>query len=796
MTTRKWGNERTIGDYDAFGGGNGKDWDVAALDSGGYVVTWLDHTTALVTARGQRYDAAGVPVGAVFEIGGSIPGNNKADVVVTGIDGGGFVVAFTNGSNAGDSYFERFNAAGVVQQTTAWDSDTSPEGNQAIVRTAGGFVMVETDQFDGGVVTDGIYMKSFDVNGNLLNGFVHANDDATIGFQTDPSIAALTGGQIVTSWVDYNDQTIKFRILDSALTPITASLIVDDDSFVSGVPEVPPQLVGLANGNFIIVWHESLEPDSADQSGYTVRGMIYSATGTQQSGLMLINSLRTGDQTSPDIVALPDGGFFVSWVGLPSGINSDIKGLQFDAGGIRVGAEITINTTTSGIDIDPHMTVLSDGRIAVVWNEANTGTLRQQIIDPRDGVVAGTENTETLYGNDVFNDEMNGLGGNDTMFGLAGADVMFGGDGLDVLNAGRGDDTLYGGNDADTLNGEAGDDQLFGEGGSDRMSGGIGADDLDGGAGDDGVSFRGAKAGVAVNLLTGVGTSGDAAGDTYLNMESFFGSEFADTVVGGAVAGGFYGFGGDDNITGTALGDRLIGGLGNDTMNGLGGIDRVYYDTSLVLVQVNLATNINSGGEAQGDILSNIEEVSGSAFGDTIIGKSGNERFFGNGGNDRLDGGLGADTLVGGVGSDTFVFVLGQSGQTLPTLDIISDYAKGLLNIGDVIDYGSLLTVGGSNLAATATEASINTTTGVASFAAGSGATLADALADITARMTAATNSIGEFAFFNVNASGSFYAFISDGIAGVTTGDVVMQLNAVTSINTIDLTNGDITILT
>ena len=113
MAARKWGNERTIGDYDALGGGNGKDWDVAALDGGGYVVTWLDRTDVFATAiRAQRYDAAGVAQGTVFEVGASVTGSSKSDVVVTGIDGGGFVVAFTNGSNAGDSYFERFYGMG------------------------------------------------------------------------------------------------------------------------------------------------------------------------------------------------------------------------------------------------------------------------------------------------------------------------------------------------------------------------------------------------------------------------------------------------------------------------------------------------------------------------------------------------------------------------------------------------------------------------------------------------------------------------------------------------------------
>ncbi len=556
MAARKWGIERTIGDYDALGGGNGKEWDVAALDNGGYVVTWLDRTDVFATAiRAQRYDAAGVAQGAVFEVGASVTGSSKSDVVVTGIDGGGFVVAFSDGASGVPSYFERYNAAGAVQQTAQYDN--TAEGNHAIVRTTGGFVLAEADQFENGVETNGVWLQSYDLAGNIVASFVLANSDATTGIQTDPSIAALTGGQIVTSWVDYNDQTIKFRIFDAALAPTTASIIVDDDPFVSGVPEVPPQVVGLANGNFLIVWHESLEPDSGDQSGYAVRGMMYSATGVQQSGLMLINSLRTGDQTSPDIVALPDGGFFASWTSLPSGIDADIKGLQFDVGGIRVGAEITINTTATGIDIDPHMTLLSDGRIAVVWNEVGTGTLRSQIIDPRDGVVTGTASAETLYGNDLFNDDMNGLAGADVMYGLAGADIMLGGAGADALYGGRGDDTVYGGADNDVIYGDFGDDQQFGGEENDIIYSGAGGDLMDGGAGTgDAAFYVNELFGAVVNLTDQLLTGGSALGDTLFNFERVYGS------VRGA-----------NNLTGDAQGNILVGGLQNDTLNGGGGFD-------------------------------------------------------------------------------------------------------------------------------------------------------------------------------------------------------------------------------
>ena len=72
---------------------------------------------------------------------------------------------------------------------------------------------------------------------------------------------------------------------------------------------------------------------------------------------------------------------------------------------------------------------------------------------------------------------------------------------------------------------------------------------------------------------------------------------------------------------------------------------------------------------------------------------------------------------------------------------------------------------------------------------------MADALADIASSFTASTDTAGEFAFFKVNNTGNYNLFISDGVAGVTANDVVVQFTGVTAINTIDLTGGKLTVI-
>ena len=258
----------------------------------------------------------------------------------------------------------------------------------------------------------------------------------------------------------------------------------------------------------------------------------------------------------------------------------------------------------------------------------------------------------------------------------------------------------------DTLTGDAGSNVIYGGAGDDVISGGAGADKLDGGAGVDTLSFANASAGVSLAFTAmdeyGIGDvyanhaaggiDGDAAGDTYANFEIFIGSAFDDKVGGAATAMTYHLGAGNDvfdnvetqNVVDTVYGDEgsdtiwtgagddylnggagndmlfgengndtLVGGQGADALNGGAGIDTADYSASAAAVNVSLLTGQGLGGDAEGDTLASIENLTGSAFDDTLIGDGGNNILIGGAGNDVLVGGAGADVLNGGDGIDT-----------------------------------------------------------------------------------------------------------------------------------------------
>ncbi len=279
-------------------------------------------------------------------------------------------------------------------------------------------------------------------------------------------------------------------------------------------------------------------------------------------------------------------------------------------------------------------------------------------------LVGGATNTGSEAAGDVLTgiENLTGSGYDDTLTGDNFYNVLVGGGGNDSLSGGANNDSLYGDDGDDTLIGGAGADALYG--GNNAAAG-------------DTASYAASFSGVNVNLATGVGVGGDAAGDTLSGIENLIGSAVADTLVGD---------GGANILTGAAGNDTLSGGAGNDTLNGdggddtlIGGVgadvlnggsnsaigDTVSYTGSAAGVNASLVTGAaNTGGDAEGDVISGVENLTGSGNDDTLTGDdninavyggAGNDTLYGQGGSDYLSGQDGNDAVYGGAGNDTLL---------------------------------------------------------------------------------------------------------------------------------------------
>jgi Ca2+-binding RTX toxin-like protein len=100
---------------------------------------------------------------------------------------------------------------------------------------------------------------------------------------------------------------------------------------------------------------------------------------------------------------------------------------------------------------------------------------------------------------------------------------------------------------------------------------------------------------------------------------------------------------------------------------------------------VNLLTPGLNTGDAAGDTYTNIANLNGSRFNDTLIGDNNNNVLNGYGGNSEV-----GDILTGNGGADTFVFSGGKVTVTDFSHNEVDQIDLGNLNFGAGIDASAL----------------------------------------------------------------------------------------------------------
>ncbi len=256
----------------------------------------------------------------------------------------------------------------------------------------------------------------------------------------------------------------------------------------------------------------------------------------------------------------------------------------------------------------------------------------------------------TLFGDtERLLDSATLFGGNDTITGHDMSSNFIVGDVASVSN-GRligGDDLIRGGSLNDRLYGDA-DFVLTGTivGGNDTIYGGLGDDSIFGGGGDD-------------KLYAGGGN---------------------DTVEGGEGDDRIFIGAGDSTVT-AGLGDDYIriNKAGNVIIDGGDGQDTVDYSKSELGISLDILFGTFNGGLAGGDVLSNIENVIGTAQDDFVGGGNGNNTIETLGGEDQIFTDGGYDVIKAGADNDRVTLdsgggrIYGGSGTDLLNVNLSVD---------------------------------------------------------------------------------------------------------------------------
>jgi Ca2+-binding RTX toxin-like protein len=460
------------------------------------------------------------------------------------------------------------------------------------------------------------------------------------GMPGDPQLDAIVNTVFATQTYDASSVTFDFTVTDPSVTSISFNLAFGSDEF----PEWASQFVDI--GAVIV-----------DGQNAAVFGPNAPLTVTNEN------------------VA---AGYFVdNQAGqLPIEYDGMSKVLTATA-----AVHLGVNTVKIAVaDCGDH--VLDSGLFISGLHASNLPTTGLQI------EVAGTSGDDDLTGTSA-NEKFDAGAGNDSVDAGAGNDTLLGQDGNDTLSGGDGDDLMDGGAGSNTLNGGAGDDLLISKG-NDVISGGDGTDELK-------LDETGSKVGQTLDFSAATQTLANGDAISGIEQVDFKGGAGADHITGGALNDVIFGGAGADVLFGGAGDDTIAGGPGNDTLDGGAGIDTVSYAdaTAGVKVDLNLTTAQKTGGGGT-DLLTNFENVTGSAYNDTLTGTNGDNVIDGGAGTDTVSyakaaGGVSVDLsqtgpqATGGAGTDTLLNIENVTGSKYADT-LMGDGGNNVLNGGGGVD--------------------------------------------------------------------------------------------------------------
>lgn len=306
-----------------------------------YLVVWADDRGDVMF---QVYDSSG----------GAVGGEHAA--ATAGVDdqpaaafqpSGDIVIAWHNGGSIMGQRFDQSGAPlGPIFQV-----GSGSYGPAVDTDAGGGFVVV----WDGGAIK----ARQFSTVGVAVD----AEFEVESNFGSQPDLAVSDSGDFVVAWHDNALGGGAYDVFAQRVTSagaLTGPMLVVNSSTAQAQRHA--KVDNASNGDFVVIWN--------DGASYDVRGQRFAADGTPQGSEFVANadtSTAAGLFNGGNALTVrDDGSFVVAWSTNYTG--ADLKLREFDSSGTALTAnDVTVNTTTDGVHVEPSMAARSGGRFVVAW---------------------------------------------------------------------------------------------------------------------------------------------------------------------------------------------------------------------------------------------------------------------------------------------------------------------------------------------------------------------------------------------------------------------------------------------
>ncbi|MFK3738635.1 DUF4214 domain-containing protein [Massilia sp. TN1-12] len=356
---------------------------LATLSTGGFVAVWQGVDKAAGGAGyglwAQLRDAGGTALGSAFALTPDGDASIEGQPAVAALAGGRFVVAYAVTTGGVDKIAYRVveangtaGAERVVDAGAAGDAampalTALSDGSVALAWRSGGIVHVQQVGRDGALIGA-------------------QQDIGMLASANSPSIAALPNGGWVVSWGEMNDGNVYAALKGGA------AFLASGDGYAASYTTVAPlpHVTVLAGGGFVVAWDSYYN----DQRGFSISDIFFQrfdAAGRPLDGMVQANVASGGGRYDAAVTALSDGGFLVAWQG-DDGAGNGIYGRRFGADGSAIDLEeFSLNQLRAGEQTSPDVTALPGGGFAAAW--VDTGDDGHASIEVR--VLPGSANTAT-----------------------------------------------------------------------------------------------------------------------------------------------------------------------------------------------------------------------------------------------------------------------------------------------------------------------------------------------------------------------------------------------------------------
>ena len=361
--------------------------------SGDFVVVWQSESQdgSSYGAFGQRFSAAGAPLGPEFRANTFTPGNQGHAGPAVALDpSGNTVVTWSSYGQDGDGfgvYAQRYSSAGVPlgNEFRVNTATSSHQGLSSVATDASGnFVVVWMTSFP-----ENVWGQRFASSGSPLGGQFQVNS-GPFGF--GPIVAMDAAGDFVVAW-QKNDTASDLGIIARRFA--ASGVPLGNEFRVNTVTAGNQYYPGVASdgvGNFVVIW------GSADGDDTGVFAQRFASSGAPLGGEFRVNTYTTGTQgrslLRPSVALDAAGNFVIVWGSDPQdGFFAGAFGQRFDSAGAPVGPEFRINTYTTNDQRSPSVAADGAGNFVVVWSSYSQDGSVEGVFGQRFGSIVPVELT-------------------------------------------------------------------------------------------------------------------------------------------------------------------------------------------------------------------------------------------------------------------------------------------------------------------------------------------------------------------------------------------------------------------